>query len=543
MGLNRTEQQQHGVDNIVEGFDTKLIAYAGCAKTTTLKESCQELAVKEPSVRIKFIAFNSSIAKEADRSFPDNTKCKTMHGFAMQPVGHKYRKRLFDGRKSYGREVANILGISQPLEVGPQMFLAAGVQGRLVNEALRYFCYSADHEIGGQHIPYQPGADMEVIRTTLLPYVKKAWADVIRTDDQGDGRIGIKNFHDIYLKLWQLSEPKMQGDIAMIDEAQDTNACVASIFNSQDHMQLVMVGDSNQQIYGWRGAEDAMEKFQAQREVLLSQSFRFGPAIAAEGTKWLKLLGNTEPMQGWDQIESRIESLDEPLATLCRTNAGVMSAALDMMGRDKKVAVVGGTEDIKRFTEAARDLQAGNGTDHPELAAFKDWGQVRTFVAEEAGDLKVMVNAIDTYGVQEVLNFCDSTVSEDHADAIFSTAHKAKGREWESVKIGNDFQDPADKEGEDEAGFDRAEAMLAYVSVTRAMNVLDPENLSWVDNFLDNGEPESDLARYAEVAGESEPTEMNPVDMHLAIADKINTRKGDKEFMSKLLEFVNKEDK
>lgn len=484
MAFELTEQQQHGVDCILAGYDSKFVAYAGCAKTSTLKASCEELSIKDPAARIKFIAFNSAIAKEADHTFPSNTKCKTMHGFAMQPVGHKYRKRLFDGRKSYGKEVARILGIYQPLEVGPQMFLSVGVQGRMINEGLRNFCYSADIEIGGKHIPYQPGADMQAIRATLTPFLIKAWYDVTRTDEEGTGKIGIKNFHDIYLKLWQLSRPRMQGDIGMIDEAQDTNACVNDIFTSQKHMQLIMVGDSNQQIYGWRGAEDAMQKFHAQREVLLTKSFRFGPAIAAEGTKWLKLLGNTVPMEGFEVIEDRIEALAEPVATLCRTNAGVMSAALESMDRDKSVAVVGGTEDIKRFTEAARDLKAGQRTDHPELAAFKDWEQVRVFVEEEAGDLKVMVNAIDTYGVEEVLKFCNSTVEERNADAVFSTAHKAKGREWESVKIGNDFQDPADKEGDEQGDLLPAEMMLAYVSVTRAMKVLDQSAFSWLDNYI-----------------------------------------------------------
>ena len=35
---------------------------------------------------------------------------------------------------------------------------------------------------------------------------------------------------------------------------------------------------------------------------------------------------------------------------------------------------------------------------------------------------------------------------EDTADLIVSTAHKAKGREWDSVRIANDFKAPQEDE-------------------------------------------------------------------------------------------------
>jgi superfamily I DNA/RNA helicase len=54
------------------------------------------------------------------------------------------------------------------------------------------------------------------------------------------------------------------------------------------------------------------------------------------------------------------------------------------------------------------------------------------------------------------------------------TAHKAKGREWETVRIAGDFR--KDK-------VSREEAMLAYVAVTRAKLVLDREGLAWVDSL------------------------------------------------------------
>lgn len=74
----------------------------------------------------------------------------------------------------------------------------------------------------------------------------RAWAD-LQDPDQGVVRFE----HDHYLKMWALTEPKIDADFVFLDEAQDTNPVLENIFVAQrDHAQLVMVGDSAQAIYG-----------------------------------------------------------------------------------------------------------------------------------------------------------------------------------------------------------------------------------------------------------------------------------------------------
>ncbi len=97
----------------------------------------------------------------------------------------------------------------------------------------------------------------------------------------------------------------------------------------------------------------------------------------------------------------------------------------------------------------------------------------------EGRDLKVMVNLIEIYGAQSVLDVCAASVNEDSADLIVSTAHKAKGREWDSVKIASDFNAP--QEGEVPR---RDEMMLMYVGVTRAKIALDRSGVAWIDQFI-----------------------------------------------------------
>jgi len=131
------------------------------------------------------------------------------------------------------------------------------------------------------------------------------------------------------------------------------------------------------------------------------------------------------------------------------------------------------------MARAAQDLKNGSRTDHPDLAAFESWAQVQEYVHEDAAaaDLRVLVQLVDQYGVPTILDVAGAVVEESGADLVVSTAHKAKGREWPSVRIAPDFRPP--KDGED---LDAPEARLSYVAVTRAKLALDDSALQWAQD-------------------------------------------------------------
>ncbi|CAM5627199.1 hypothetical protein SALBM311S_04608 [Streptomyces alboniger] len=58
------------------------------------------------------------------------------------------------------------------------------------------------------------------------------------------------------------------------------------------------------------------------------------------------------------------------------------------------------------------------------------------------GDLQPFVDLVDTHGPDAILAAVDELTDEGHADVTVSTAHKAKGREWPTVRIGEDFPPP-----------------------------------------------------------------------------------------------------
>jgi superfamily I DNA/RNA helicase len=98
---------------------------------------------------------------------------------------------------------------------------------------------------------------------------------------------------------------------------------------------------------------------------------------------------------------------------------------------------------------------------------------------------------VDEHGVDVILAAVDKLSVEQGAEIVVSTAHKAKGREWASVRIGEDFTEPMDQEETDENGdplpgdIDDAEARLAYVAVTRARHQLDIGGLGWINQHPD----------------------------------------------------------
>lgn len=475
-----TVEQEAAVEAFRGGARLILEAGAGSGKTTTLKM----LAASTPTRRGVYFAFNRSVAVEAKASFPNNVQCATAHSFAFRAVGRQFAHRL-KGPRVPGRETARILGVNEPFRINTDMLIQPQQLARISMETVTRFCYSADEEITARHVPPVTGVDEPAIQrelaTVVVPFARKAWRDLTNVD----GRL--KFTHDHYLKLWQLSRPRLDADFVLLDEAQDSNPVVADVFNRQD-AQRVLVGDANQAIYGWRGAVDAMATFDADHHLFLSQSFRFGPSIADEANKWLRLLQARLRITGTEAIGSQLAEVGDPGALLCRTNAAAVAGLLDYHARNVPVAIVGGGRDIRALAEAAITLKAGRGTHHPELCVFETWGQVQDYVDNDHGgsDLAVFVKLIDDYGPDTVIAAVDRAVEERKARVTISTAHKAKGREWETVKIADDFACSRSKDPETGTARppSKAEKMLAYVSVTRARHVLDNTGLVWVNDLL-----------------------------------------------------------
>ncbi|MFI9041624.1 UvrD-helicase domain-containing protein [Streptomyces sp. NPDC053726] len=477
-GMTPTAEQGAIIDACAAGVDLVVEAGAGTGKTTTLRMASSAMKGR----RGLYIAYNRAIAQDAKKSFPPHVQCSTAHSLAFRAFGKDYKHRL--GVRVPATRTAELLRIVESVRVNDETVLAPAALARLASEAVDKFCHTADAEVTARHVPDLDGItpeEMVPLRREILPYARRLW------EETQDPTSAHHYTHDYYLKAWAMSGPRLRADFLLLDEAQDANPVIAALVQAQD-AQRIAVGDSAQAIYGWRGAVDALATWPAQQRLYLQQSWRFGPAIAAEANRWLTQIGAPIRLQGNPGRSSRVlaGSLgDRADAVLCRTNAEAMARAMSVLADNRRPALVGGAGQIKDLAQAALDLKAGKPTSHPELLAFSTWEQLRSYVNEEhtGSDLRTFVRLIDDYGPHEVLKAVNSLVEEKYADVIVSTAHKAKGREWDSVLIADDFSEPRPLPTGAPGPIRKDEAMLAYVAVTRAKRALDHEGLAWIDNY------------------------------------------------------------
>lgn len=493
MSINPTDEQLKIISAAKTGKDLVVQALAGTGKTTTLKLLAEALSDKEGT----YIAFNKAIVDEAVSKFPSNVRCKTAHSLAYGNVGRNFKDRINNHSRITLKQVAEWMGVEKiGYKIGKESFILEEAQvANLVMSSVGNFCKSVDLKITQDHIeiPYMASFDKKQVsnfQKALLPHALKAWDDIQEQD-------GFLKFdHDYYLKMWQLSSPRIRGDFILFDEAQDADPVMLSIIEAQKHAQRIYVGDEYQAIYEWRGAENALSKVAVDERLWLTQSFRFGEAIASEANDILSFLDAPVEVHGLSKIESSVENVYEPKAILCRTNAGVIQQVMQEQDKHRKVAILGRTQELIDFALACGNLQRGIRTGHHELAPFKSWAEVKHYVErfpEETHEIKTMIDLVDRFGVESLVNALKKVVSEPESDVLISTAHKAKGREWETVKLAGDYLHPTDMDQED--------LRLAYVSVTRAIKKLDMSEWEkiapreFLDQFEDNLEELQELEK------------------------------------------------
>jgi len=468
-GRTPTEEQATLLSVAGQSRVTVVQAGAGTGKTTSLVMLAESLS----SMAGQYTAFNTSLVAESKSKFPSSCACNTIHSLAFRAEGRRFAHRLNKGRVRSG-EVARMLGMDGlTLSVADEMNpgqtkdkrIPAAILASVVLGSIRRFCQSADTELTEHHIPYLSGPftqeHQDVVKEALLPFAVKAWSDLSSTE----GKLPFA--HDHYVKVWQLNRPVIPADYILLDEAQDTSPVMLDVLAKQQ-AKVILVGDSAQQIYEWRGAIDALAAFPEAPRCYLSQSFRFGPAIASVANIILShLVDKTKlVLKGLPTIPSKIAPVADPTAILCRTNATAVGHLLQAIGKGKKPYLVGGGADVISFVEAAQSLQQGRPTFHPELACFDSWREVEAYAKTEEGeDLLLMVKLIKSFGCSTLLSALQQMPEEKDADLTISTAHKSKGREWDTVQLSSDF--PVLEKSVD------SDIKLLYVAATRAKMVLD----------------------------------------------------------------------
>jgi superfamily I DNA/RNA helicase len=460
-----TDEQALAIEKFQTRRPLKIAAFAGTGKTSTLIFMARSRQSKG-----LYLAFNKAIAAEAKSEFPATVTCRTVHSLAYGSVARSYRP----GDKLVGTLNAPTLAASARRPVrnfGADLSLNSLQQAHLVLGTIKRFCQSTDPEILSTHVPQygrllaETDSTVAEVRSWAVSAATAIWRRMIDRDD--DLPMG----HDGYLKLWALGKPRLNAEYILLDEAQDTNEVVLGALQSQK-CQVVYVGDRYQQIYEWRGAVNAMEKVVGCEETSLTQSFRFGSSIARAASLVLEILGEKESLRGNPKVDSTLtEDRVATRAVLARTNATVIVELLNAMNQRQRPCIVGGTSELARLLGDVERLKQGSTPISTEFFGFTRWSDVVEFSRDEEGEsIRSLVQLVEQYGERRLLLAVNSAREDENgADVVFSTAHKAKGREWDSVRLAGDF---AKLDSKGNRTHNEAESRLFYVAMTRAKRVL-----------------------------------------------------------------------
>ncbi len=438
----------------------KIHALAGTGKTSTLRAISANLASK----KILYLAFNKTVQMEASSSFPRNVSARTIHSLAYRFMG------IFDGGwqtklarrwtlKDYAKFLDRDLNSSRMMKAIT-----------CLKEALKEFQNSSDRIPSSKHIPseewqgIQSPLEKQWICNLVDMQAPRLWEAMIDSHN-----LECPITHDTYLKLWQLSNPKITGiDVIMLDEAQDANPVMVDILKQQKS-RLILVGDTWQQIYSFRGAVNAMKSMHAPLTSFLTQSFRFGQDIADLANEVLKLRSAEKFLRGHPKKLSALGPIDlgKKHTVIFRTNIELLEEAVDLASNRFRIHIVGSLERTAALVLDVYALFSGSKVKDAKLRVFKTWSDLEDNMdIIDDLELKKSFQFVKRYAYEvpkmiQTVKKADA-ISPEASDIILTTGHKSKGQEWDYVRVSEDFYE-AIRKGDDE------EWNLLYVAFTRAI--------------------------------------------------------------------------
>lgn len=470
------------LDALKRGRENLIIsAAAGSGKTTTLRLICESLP---RGTRTLAVCFNRAIAQEFARKLPRHVEAKTFHGLGLcicrRAAGevtveeHKAARIAGEyaaGRLRFASEAEGAAWADALAVLVSKAFATATDPGDL--DDLEGLC----EEFG------IPLALSEVKHVGPIVALCREDRARLSFDDMIDHPLA----HDYRFPRY---------DAVLVDEAQDLNPQqLAFVERLAAHGRLVAVGDRNQAIYAFRGADSrAMDRLRDRfqcREMPLSVSYRCAASIVreAQGVVGADAIQAAPGAPEGEvrrctraEYEATVAGMTDGDLVVCRTNAPLVAPCFACIRRGQKAVIRG------------RDIGAGLAVivkRHEGKKSVSDFesfvASVRTWRAKRVGRLreqgrKVQAASIDDQ-VETLLALAENVestdalysaiarvFSDDVTGVVFSTIHRAKGLEADRVVYLGPELVPHPMARGDEA--EAQERNLDYVARTRARRVL-----------------------------------------------------------------------
>lgn len=461
-----TDEQTAILDAARTTESSMVIAFAGCAKSTTL-----EMASYVTKVPALALAFNKAITDELKGRLGPAFTVKSMNGYGLGAwlKAHPDISLVMDDKK-VGKLVSKFAK-SRKIDLESDQWTWVR---QLVSRA--QLAGISPHDIGSPLTPDTP-EEWEILAEELWvpPDEKGMICDLARDvliESISLARQGLMTFDD------QIYCPTILGGIwprfsrIAVDEAQDLNRLNHRMIelSMRPETSLMMVGDPKQAIYQFRGADsDSMGRLGALRpqwrQLPLATTFRCPKVIVsrqqshapgfrawhtnAEGVfSQLKARDEVDELGGWNyaSLAEHLPHSNASMAILCRNNAPLLSLAFKliragvgptMLGRDIGKGLIALSKKILPDDSTPRDIMIGQIIEWREtetsaaLAADND--EKVASINDKAGCLLAVLESARAKDARQLRDLLTSLFSREGGQVALGTIHRSKGLEWDVV--------------------------------------------------------------------------------------------------------------
>ncbi|MFO1478177.1 MAG: UvrD-helicase domain-containing protein [Verrucomicrobiota bacterium] len=291
----------------------------------------------------------------------------------------------------------------------------------------------------------------------------------------------------------------------MVDEYQDTNAAQFQLVHALtcEHRNLCVVGDDDQSIYGWRGAEisnllDMEKHFGEVKVIKLEQNYRSTNTILRAANAVIKNNLRRRGKQLWSQNGDGprigLQAFDDE-----EEEARTVVEMIEYHRLGRRVpwgdnAILFRTNQQSRPLETAL-RQAGVRYHLIGGQSFFDRREIRDFLAY----LKTFLNPHDDVSLLRIANTPARGLSDVTMERLLAASHERKGSVFAAMK------NPAVTTTFQSRTRECIEAFVAFIERTRA--ALDSQGRSlesWANHFLDETGYFNELRRQEKTADAAE---------------------------------------
>lgn len=451
--MQLTKEQKEILEAFKKTNLIKINAYAGTGKTTTIIE----IANHNLDLKFLVLVFNKSVRQELERKMPSNCTVMTIHALAYKFLDIKFKRNGILTKRDFTTELSNYFSSTDYFKVA------------YIRDVLERFCNSQYLEASQENIDSIIMLDRDLRGKYRLLYGPNRARNMLDISSKindalyaaANQKIGLT--HDIYLKFFQKSfmakyiQDYLKGfDALMVDESQDLNGIQEYLLVKVPIKKKVAVGDKHQSIYSWRGAENTLAKLDWQ-EFYLTVSFRFSNKdIVSIANKFLKnWKGETR-----DLSSKYAGRTNKTTAHITRTNAQIIEL-INKAGSKDKIQYTRDIDEIFRSVKEVSNLMDAVVYHRPvdftsylklvcdrlKTEGIKTASDLKNFFAD-SGDFEYtsaveIVEKFGRYGIDKLYKKAVK-LRDDDSKKIFTTAHSAKGLEFDNVVIEKDFRNIKD---------------------------------------------------------------------------------------------------